>query len=150
MANLKRCIVINFFPLHFFLRVAMDDQVSNKISLNRPDVDITSQYFAPKKLLASIESLLLFLIVCFSSAPLIRFARRSKVHGRGVGREGRTKKRRVRARGREGELGTQQIVLQKSSKYWANSFTFECYACKSRQKIIIVISPGWNLFDRFT
>lgn len=144
MANLKRCIGINFFPLHFFLRVAMeaDDQVSNKISLNRQDVDIRSQYFAPKKLLASIESLLLFLIVCFSSAPLIRFARRSKVHGSGVGREGRTKKRRARARGREGELGTQQIVLQKSSKYWANSFTFECYACKSRQKIIIVISPG--------
>lgn len=144
MANLKRCIVINFFPLHFFFRVAMeaDDQVSNKISLNRQDVDITSQYFAPKKLLASIESLLLFLIVCFSSAPLIRFARRSKVHGRGVGREGRTKKRRARARGREGELGTQQIVLQKSFKYWANSFTFECYAWKSRQKIIIVISLG--------
>ena len=44
--------------------------------------------------------------------------------------------------GGEGVLGTQQIVLQKSSKYWANSFTFECYACKSRQKIIIVISPG--------
>ena len=47
-----------------------------------------------------------------------------------------------RARGTEGELRTQQIVLQKSSKYWAKSFTFECYACQSRQKIIMVISPG--------
>ena len=58
----------------------------------------------------------------------------------GVGREGRTKKRR--ARGTEGELRTQQIVLQKSSKYWAKSFTFKCYACQSRQKIFMVISPG--------
>ena len=35
--------------------------------------------------------------------------------------------------------------MDRNLKNWANIFKF--YACKNRQKIIMVNAPWWNLFD---
>lgn len=66
-----------------------------EINSTEQDVEITSQYFAPKTLYSEI--VLLSLFVSFSSALFISFARGTKVHekgggGGGGGAEGRKKR----------------------------------------------------------
>ena len=97
MADLKLYIGIDFSLFTFFFRRRWT--IKYLISHHSKDRRWNNVgIFCSKKLLASIESLLLLLFVCFSSAPLIRFARRSKVHGSGGGK-GRTKKETSKGEG---------------------------------------------------